>query len=182
MVYWDPEYRALEHQANEFAANLLMPLNDFRKQISNHHQPSLDEIGRCAERYGVSLISCCLRWLTYTQSPSILVLIRDGYILWARSSEVAFKRNLFIKTVGVSPREAPRQSAHAVCLGNENSVSAIPHSSEVWLGKPCQEYAVVSSQYDFTISLIHFSNSKDGAWHDNEEVTDTLDHFQSRNR
>jgi Zn-dependent peptidase ImmA (M78 family) len=33
VVRWDSEYGQVEHQANVFAANLLMPFDDFRRQI-----------------------------------------------------------------------------------------------------------------------------------------------------
>lgn len=33
VVRWDSQYGQIEHQANVFAANLLMPLDDYRRQI-----------------------------------------------------------------------------------------------------------------------------------------------------
>ena len=41
--------------ANVFAATLLMPLDDFRRQIGQRTRPTLDDIGGCANRYDVSL-------------------------------------------------------------------------------------------------------------------------------
>jgi Zn-dependent peptidase ImmA (M78 family) len=43
MVRWDSESGQIEKQANEFAAGLLMPLDDFRRQIDASAKPGLDE-------------------------------------------------------------------------------------------------------------------------------------------
>jgi IrrE N-terminal-like domain len=66
VVRWDSAYGQVEHQANRFAANLLMPLDDFRRQIDARDKVDLDRISCCASRYRVSLIAAILRWLSYT--------------------------------------------------------------------------------------------------------------------
>src|SRR3546814_7564717 len=63
-----------------------MPLDDFRRQIDAKVRVDLDIISHCADRYRVSLIAAVLRWLSYTQKRAVLVVSRDGFILWARSS------------------------------------------------------------------------------------------------
>ena len=45
MVRWDSEYARIEHQANVFASFLLMPLDDFRKQLPPSVAPDLDLLG-----------------------------------------------------------------------------------------------------------------------------------------
>jgi Zn-dependent peptidase ImmA (M78 family) len=86
VVRWDSEYGQVEHQANVFAANLLMPLDDYRRQIDARTSADLDMISHCADRYRVSLIAALLRWLEYTERRVVLVVSRDGFILWARTS------------------------------------------------------------------------------------------------
>jgi Zn-dependent peptidase ImmA (M78 family) len=66
LVRWDSAYGQLEHQANQFAATLLMPLDDFRRQIDAGARVDLDMISHCADRYRISLIAAILRWLVYT--------------------------------------------------------------------------------------------------------------------
>jgi hypothetical protein len=63
-VRWDSEYGQVEHQANVFAANLLMPLDDFRRQVPARSKIDMVAIAHCRDRYGVSLIACILRWLS----------------------------------------------------------------------------------------------------------------------
>jgi IrrE N-terminal-like domain len=57
VVRWDSEYGQIEHQANVFSAGLLMPLDDFRRQIAEGDKVDLDMISHCADRYRVSLIA-----------------------------------------------------------------------------------------------------------------------------
>ncbi len=86
MDRWDSKYRQIEKEANEFAASLLMPLDDFRAQIAPKSQPDLEALGECADRYGVSLIAATLRWLQYTERRAVLVKSIDGFIHWGWSS------------------------------------------------------------------------------------------------
>lgn len=98
VIRWDSKYGQVEHQANVFAANLLMPLDDFRHQIPASDKISLDMLSGCADRYRVSLIASTLRWLGYTEKRAILVVSRDGFILWARSSLPALRTGAYFKT------------------------------------------------------------------------------------
>ena len=41
----------IEQEANTFSATLLMPLDDFKRQISARDIPSFDDLSACAERY-----------------------------------------------------------------------------------------------------------------------------------
>ena len=63
MVRWDTQYGQVEHQANVFASYLLMPLDDFRRQVPPSAVPDLDALGGCADRYDVSLTAAALKWL-----------------------------------------------------------------------------------------------------------------------
>jgi Zn-dependent peptidase ImmA (M78 family) len=44
MARWGSEYGKLESEANDFAATLLMPLDDFRRQIDPREKPDIDEL------------------------------------------------------------------------------------------------------------------------------------------
>jgi len=48
---WDSPEARIEQQANEFAANLLMPLDDFRRLIPEKAIADLDMLSECAARY-----------------------------------------------------------------------------------------------------------------------------------
>lgn len=153
VVRWDSEHGQIEHQANVFAANFLMPLDDFRRQIPERTKVDLDTIAHCADRYRVSLIAATLRWLSYTQRRAVLVVSRDGYILWSRSSEAALRTRVYFKT-SAGPIEIP-----AVSLPNRTSLlvdgkATIDHDKGVWFNEPVREMTLFAEQYDFSISLL----------------------------
>ena len=83
---------AIEREANEFAATLLMPFDDFRRQISANDRADFDQLSACATRYDVSLVAAVLRWLRYTERRAIMVVSRDGFMKWAWSSQPALKK------------------------------------------------------------------------------------------
>lgn len=160
MASWDSAYGQLEQQANDFAATLLMPLDDFRSQIDVYQQPDFKVLGKCAERYDVSLIASTLRWLQYTSRRAVLVISREGFILWARSSKSALKSKLFIRTRGLSPIEVPGRSLAARRAFIAHHTHFEKHSEGIWFAEPCSEHVLFSDQYHFTISLLHFANAE----------------------
>lgn len=173
MVRWDSSYREIEQQANCFAAGLLMPLHDFRAQISAEAKPSLDDIGACALRYGVSLIAATLRWLKYTDRRSVLIVSRDGYILWSRSSTSALETGAFFKTVGRSPIAVPAGSLAARVATGTRATEAAHESA--WFGESSTEISVASDQYDFILSLVHLEEIDRWQADEPDEVSDLYD-------
>lgn len=76
----DGNERDIETEADTFASTLLMPLDDFRKQVDG--QPvSFDLLGHCAERYGVSWTAAALRWAEIAEKRAVLVASRDDHLL-----------------------------------------------------------------------------------------------------
>jgi hypothetical protein len=63
----------------------------------------------------------------------------------------------------------------------ENGRGEIAHDGDVWFAEPCEEIALASDRYDFTISLLHLDRPL--AWErfgDVEEVEDSFDVFNQR--
>lgn len=174
---WDTEYGQVEHQANVFAANFLMPLDDFRRQIPADTKVDLDLLKGCAERYRVSLLAATLRWLSYTERRAVLVVSRDGYILWARSSEPALRSGAYFKTSN-GPIEIPALSLAAnpsEFLGGQGEQK---HDSGIWFGEPVKELALYAEQYDFTVSLLMMENEAPRrSFGAEDDEPDTFDRF-----
>jgi hypothetical protein len=168
VVRWDSPYGQLENEANVFAANILMPLDDYRKQVAANVRVDLDMISHCAERYRVSLIAATLRWLSYTDMRAVLVVSRDGFIDWARSSERALKTRAFFRT-SQGPIEIPARSLVArqnLIVDNRNG-EMLP--AGVWFPhEEVREMTVFSEQYRFAISLLLLGN--DPVFHASEEL------------
>ncbi|TNE77733.1 MAG: ImmA/IrrE family metallo-endopeptidase [Gammaproteobacteria bacterium] len=182
MAGWDSEYGQLEYQANDFAATLLMPLDDFRTQIQVSERADFDVLGACATRYDVSLIAAILRWLQFTTRRSVLVVSRDGFILWARSSKAALKSGLYYKTRGRPPIPVPEGSLAARRRDIGNSMASEYHDTPQWLKESCHEHVLFSDQYYFTLSLLHFGDALNrGASIDEEPFEDAFEHMQRVN-
>jgi len=118
--------------------------------------PTLDDLSAAAERYGVSLIACVLRWLEYSTRRSMLVISRDGLVLWARASEPAVKSGLFIRTENVAPVEVPSASllgrADLADVGREG----VDHPPGVRFSEDCHEITFHSDKYDQSVAILHF--------------------------
>lgn len=179
VVRWDSEYGQVEHQANVFAANLLMPLDDFRRQIDAKTKVDLNMLSSVAARYDVSLIAAILRWLQYTARRAVLVVSRDGFILWSRASEAALKTRAFFRT-SQGPIEVPSTSlvARRDLLTDGNV--GIDMAPGTWLREEVREMTVFAEQYDFVISLLLLSNEVRYDQWEPEPEPDTYDRFVSR--
>lgn len=130
-----------------------MPLDDFLRQIAPRAKVDLDMISQCAERYRVSLIAAILRWLGYTDRRAVLVVSREGFILWSRASEMALKTGVFFRTAG-GPVEIPPASLAATQDQFVDGRAGLQHGPGVWFPEPLREMTIFSEQYDFTITLL----------------------------
>lgn len=146
----------LEQEADMFAAYLLMPFDDLRRQIPPDDVPTLDDLSALADRYGVSLISCTIRWLESTNRRSMLVISRDGFVLWAKSSDPAFKSGLFIRSRDVPPVEVPQNSLVHRRDFADIAREGVDHPAGVWFDEDCKEITVHADKYDQVVSVVHF--------------------------
>jgi IrrE N-terminal-like domain len=173
----------LEVEADTFAAYLLMPLDDFRRQIPADADPNLDDLSAAAERYGVSLIACVLRWLEYTTRRSMLVISRDGFILWARPSKAAFKSGLFIRTKNVAPVEVPSASLLGRVDFADIGREGVDHPPGVWFNEDCTEITIHSDKYDQSLAILHFGRDTRALRDFGEaDEPDAFDRFNSKPR
>jgi hypothetical protein len=176
VVRWDSEYGQVEHQANVFAANLLMPLDDYRRQIDPRAKVDLDMISHCANRYRVSLIAAILRWLEYTTRRAVLVVSRDGFMLWSRSSKPALRTGAFFRTSS-APVEIPPRSLAARQDLLVDGRSGIDLPAGVWLREDVREMTIFADQYDFAVTLLLLAQDAPPVWHGEEVEEDVYDRF-----
>lgn len=74
-----------EQQANEFASELLMPTELFRKKVSGQ-KLSLDLIESVATYFSVSLTACFIKYSRVGQYPVMIIYIENGIVKWKLSS------------------------------------------------------------------------------------------------
>lgn len=177
VVRWDSEYGQIEHQANVFSATFLMPLDDFRRQIEAQAKPDLDALSGCADRYRVSLIAAVLRWLEYTEQRAVLVVSRDGFVLWARSSRAALRSGIYFRT-SAGPIAVPERSLAYRQDMQIDGKKGVELPAGVWFGEPLREMTVFADQYDFAVTLLLLGNDTMPRWQqDAPEEADAYDRF-----
>ena len=156
-----------------------MPLDDFRRQISARSRVDLDMISQCADRYRVSLIAAILRWLVYTERRAVLVVSREGFILWSRASEAAAKSGAVFRTSG-RPIEIPVQSLAVTQDQLVDGRAGVLHGPGVWFGEEVREMTIFSEQYDFTISLLLLEDRDGYVPLEQDDEIDSYDRFMGR--
>lgn len=164
MQNWSEDEKDIEGQADLFASYLLMPLDDYRKQITS--AVNLDLLGHCADRYGVSLTAAILKWLRYTDEKAVLVMSNDGFINWACSSEPAAKAGAFFQTRNNVIPVPNRALAANADVKHDRLGTQIPAS--IWFphvkaDTPLREMKVHAEQYGVVLSLLHLPRSAN-AW------------------
>lgn len=184
MWKWDSEYGKMEGEANQFASYLLMPLDDFRKETDGLTKPTVAFFDKLRLRYEVSLTAAILKWLEITKKRAMIVVSRDGFIDWSRSSTPLLKSGVYFRArqqVTQLP-EASLAAGKATILGPENGV-ALP--SGVWSKEEEVFESVIFSEYhDMAVSLLVYPNDAPYRSHElpseycEQEPFDTFDQFQ----
>ncbi|OAE59009.1 hypothetical protein A7J67_03325 [Achromobacter xylosoxidans] len=150
--------------ADLFASYLLMPLDDYRKQVTT--TVDLDVLGACADRYGVSLTAAILKWPQYTDEKAVLAMSNDGFIDWTWSSEPAARAGAFFRTRGNVIAVPEKSLAANQDITHDRQGSEI--SAAVWFPHadprtPLREMKVHAIQYDATLTLLCLPRSAE-AW------------------
>ena len=185
MLDWRSELGAIEAQANTFASFLLMPLDDFRRQIAGE-TTSLDLMRHLADRYEVSITAAILKWLDMTTQRAMLVVSRSGFIDWARSSDSLMKSGVFYRArQQITP--LPEQSlagGKGLAIG---TYAETKHPRGVWPGNDdVHEMTIFSPTNEMTITLLLYpDDAPNKRWArdlDEPEEQDTYDRFVSDGR
>lgn len=162
MLNWTQDEKDIEGQADLFASYLLMPLDDYRKQITS--AVDLDALGHCADRYGVSLTAAILKWLQCTDQKVMLVMSRDGFINWAWSSDAAHGVGAYYKTRGNVIALPHKSLAADETVIHDRKGREIP--AKVWFphapaGLSLREMKIHAGQYDAILTLLHLPRGAD---------------------
>jgi len=177
----DNDERDIEAEADLFASTLLMPLDDFRRQVDG--QPiSFDLLGHCADRYGVSLTAAALRWTEIAPKRAVLVASRDDHMLWAKSNKAALRSGAYFATRRNTielPRDALAHSYNAFDMADSRTGRAQSWFAREPATMPITEMTRVAAQYDYTLTLLVLPEAEwQGARQDDEEPEeDTYDRF-----
>lgn len=84
MFIWN-ESKSQELEANEFAANILMPEEIFARFIKPE-QPNMDKVRELAREFRTTLTATVLRYVQLSIEPCAVVISKDGVIKWYTKS------------------------------------------------------------------------------------------------
>jgi hypothetical protein len=108
----------------------------------------------------------------------VLVVSRDGFILWSRSSKAALTTGAFFRTSG-APVAIPADSL----AGRQDMIVdgrvGLEVAGGVWFAEPVREMTIFAEQYDFAVTLLLLENRDSYIWPNAEPETDVYDRFTS---
>jgi hypothetical protein len=154
MKDWNSPETKRETDANTFAAYLLMPFDDFRKQTKNKKE-TIALFKNLSERYGTSLISTILRWIEQTEKRAVIIESIDGYIDWSWSSKNAKNSRIYFsaRNPNQDPIELPKESA---AYSNSESLEGITQKN-IWFNETCVEINI-PYEHNNNLTLLIFDD------------------------
>ena len=160
----------IEQEANSFAANLLMPADDFRSRV-NETSLNLSTIGKLAdERYGTTLTAAALRAKDLCAKRCAVVMLSGNRIKWWQRSNSMSDAGLWLtKGQIISGMES---------VGRDGEVV----DSDIWLPKnrrggwEITQSDVIMSHYGQTLVFLT-ADSREGEKDWLDDVKDSVDMF-----
>ena len=144
----------IEREADQFASYLLMPIDDYTQQVRGR-RITLDLLGECADRYGVSLTAAMLKWLEFTDQPAVAVMGREGMLHWWKASGSAKRYTFGTLQEGMELPSGSLAVSPDRALSTADYRFGVEHPEGVWpVGLPVREMVILSDRYDMSISLL----------------------------
>lgn len=159
---WTDAAKKREREADEFAAELLMPDSIIRPMLEGI-RPSLGVIEQIASRCRTSLSAAAWRYCDLTTEPCAVVWSAYGRIEWSKHSE----RFGFVLNRGAAIQ--PGTFAHGCAAGVRGPGQAKPVSAELWIASghllanvQVWEQSRALPNYDSVLSLLWMPEIKPG--------------------
>ncbi|RBP84066.1 Zn-dependent peptidase ImmA (M78 family) [Rhodobacter sp. 140A] len=178
---WQETERQREEEADTFASYLLMPLDDYREQV-NGEEMTVDLLNHITDRYGVSLLAACRKWIDFTDRRAVMIVARDGFARWGRASKSALKSGIFVR----SGMQIPDDALAALGADERGFVSDRPvqRPAGVWNfsrgSEPVRELALVSEFLDLSLTILQFDDAVYGRDFEEEPILDSYDKCMDR--
>ncbi|SPF80033.1 hypothetical protein PRI8871_01835 [Pseudoprimorskyibacter insulae] len=160
-----------------------MPLDDYREQV-NDEKMTVDLLNNITDRYGVSLLAACRKWIDFTDRRVVMIVARDGIAMRVRASKSALKSGIFVR----SGMQIPDDVLVAIGADERGFVSDRPvqRPAGIWNftrgSEPVRELALVSEFLDMSLTILQFDNAVDVRDIEEEEPWDAFDQFQFNHR
>jgi hypothetical protein len=109
----------------------------------------------------------------------VLVISRDGFILWSRASKAALKTGAFFRSSGPPIAVPPASLA-----GRQDMIvdgrAGVGLPAGVWFPESVREMTIFAEQYDFAVTLLLLENQYRYSQLDKESEEDVFDRFSSQ--
>jgi Zn-dependent peptidase ImmA (M78 family) len=178
--HWQDAEKQREEEADTFASYLLMPIDDYRVQVSGG-EVSRTLLDHLTDRYGVSLLAAVRKWIEFTDTRAAMVVARDGYALWGRASEAAYRTGIFIRSGMLIPHGSIAALGPSAYNADDDRAIALP--AGVWTfsrgSESVRELTIFSDRLGISVSLLQFERDARSPEFDDEQVWDTYDQFES---
>jgi Zn-dependent peptidase ImmA (M78 family) len=134
----------IEIQADEFAADLLMPMPLFRAELDGFRSGfcTLDDLSTLATRLGTSLTSVGRRYCESDREPCTILFSDSGLIRWSHSSEDMKRKLLYFYPYNSAPPRGSKTAALWEMIHNGTATGKIEGSvaANVWFDMPRARY------------------------------------------
>jgi len=183
MVVWN-ENKPQEIEANEFAANMLMPESLFKVHLRKE-KPNLDMIKFLADEFRTTLTATAVRYAQLSPEPCAAVISRDGIIQWYRKS------GHFRHHVKVGSKLSPNSYAFDYFDGLDVPTQPMKVPAYAWLvgnvdgEAEIMEHSLVFTRYNVVLSLLWIYEDVRPSWQRDEgekEPVDLTDSFTPEGR
>lgn len=184
-VHYSPEdAKQMEREADNFAANLLMP-GDRVSVLLDGPDTDFYRLSEAATEFGVSLEAMCLRFIKYTQQRAILIHWDNGFLNYQWRSQSAMHTRTHIK----------RQPGTMELADFPNTLTADENVAQEWVGEtmpanlwcptesPAMKVRECKHSYsdrDRVLTLLFFEDAEPPKWKtgwEDEEATEMSDGF-----
>lgn len=175
--------RNIEREANEFASNLLMPLDVLRRLLGDQRKVTLHLLSDLARTFSVSFEALCLRFIESTDQRAILVHWDQGFIKYQWPSRKARMTRARVRQT-ISTQE-PFAGTLAADASVAQCFDGVVCSAALWCAEErehmkLREFKHTFAGRDRVLTLLLLESAEPRAWDDSwqdENVPDTYDHF-----
>ena len=150
-----PDAKATEQEANEFAAELLMPRQAFAAELRGRGLPSIALAQSLAapERFDVSLTSCARRLVELSPEPSALLCFEGGRLLWQVRSK-GFQYRIPSRGSAPPPGSAAADACEGTACVQPVSVADVGWLAEAWDCDDLVESALAMPRFNQALSIL----------------------------
>jgi hypothetical protein len=130
----------MEEEADNFSADLIMPMELFRKELKTFRGGfcTLQDLGRLADRFGTSLTSTARRYCESDGEACTIYFSEAGVIQWGKSSEDMRRTGMYWWVYGTPPPQRSNTAAYWEKIRHGGPAERIASrvDADIWFDRP----------------------------------------------